>query len=300
MSDFRLKVFHTVALRLSFTRAAEELFITQPAVTKHIHELENEYHLKLFERSGSRITLSEAGKKLFSYSKQVFELYRSMEYDMHAFREVHRGRLCLGASTTLAQYVLPPMLAQFHTTFKEIKTSLLTDNTINIESSLDSNEIDLAIIEGKTRNTAFKYTELTKDEIVLVCAANSPYARKGSIKLNALNQLPLVLREPGSGTLEFVLYELKAAGIKLSELNIEIQMNSPESIKSYLLNAPGCMAFLSIHTVSKEIARNELCIIDVKGLSIEREFNIIQPHGGLSALAELFMKFALKHISSIT
>src|ERR1700756_2152971 len=110
MSDFRLQVFYTVAKRLSFTKAASELFITQPAVTKHIHELENQYRAKLFERNGNRIGLTEAGELLLHHAENIFELYRDIEFDINALSRRKEGLLRLGASTTVTQYIIVPWL----------------------------------------------------------------------------------------------------------------------------------------------------------------------------------------------
>lgn len=294
MFDFRLKVFNTVAKRLNFTKAAEELFISQPAVTKHIHEIEGHYKIQLFERRGSKITLSEAGKILLTYTERIFDIYRDMEFEINSFTQHHDGILRVGASTTVAQYILPPILAAFHNKYKDIKISLTTGNTERIESDLDNGTIDLGIIEGKSKNTAFKYTHFIDDEIVLVASTSHPKAQKKSLTLEELTEIPLLLREPGSGTLEYIAYELKKAGMRLSDLSVEMQMNSPESIKAYLPNSK-CMAFLSVHAILKELRYKDFSIIDVKELDIKRIFQIIHPHGGISGLAELFMKYAITY-----
>lgn len=294
MFDFRLRVFHTVARRLSFTKAAEELFITQPAVTKHIHEIERYYKTQLFERSANRITLTTAGKLLLQYTDRIFDIYRDIEFELNGLQQKHKGKLQIGASTTIAQYVLPALLAAFHHKFREVKVSLFTGNTGQIESALSEKEISLGIIEGKSRNRSFKYTPLTKDEIVLVASASHPAAKKGYIKIQDLTCVPLLLREPGSGTLEVVSHALKQVGIKMSQLQVEMQMNSSESIKGYLLNSD-CMALLSIHSVLKELEDKRLAVIDVKGWSIERFFYLIHPHGEPDGLADLFMNFALHY-----
>lgn len=294
MFDFRLHVFHTVARRLSFTRAAEELFITQPAVTKHIHEIERYYKTQLFERSGNSIVLTAAGKLLLHHTERLFDIHREIEFELNGLQQKHKGKLQIGASTTIAQYVLPPLLAAFHHKFKEVKVSLFTGNTGQIENALMEKEISLGIIEGKSKNRSFKYTQLIKDEIVLVAAASHPAVKKGSIKIQDLPRVLLLLREPGSGTLEVVSHALKQAGIKMSQLQVEMQMDSSESIKGYLLNSD-CMAFLSVHSVLKELEDKRLAVIDVKGLGIERYFYLIHPHGEPDGLADLFMGFALRY-----
>ena len=170
MFDFRLQVFQAVAKRLNFTKAAAELYITQPAVTKHIHELERHFKVKLFDRNGSRIKLTSAGEILLQHTEQLFSLYRNLEFEMNNLSQKLKGKLRLGASTTIAQYVLPPVLAAFHKKFSEIQITLITNNTEQIENALKNNEIDLGIIEGHSKNASIKYSEFIKDEIVLVAS----------------------------------------------------------------------------------------------------------------------------------
>ena len=291
MFDFRLKVFHTVAKRLNFTKAADELCITQPAVSKHIREIENHFQLKLFDRNGTKIKLTEAGEIMLQYTNQIFTLYSNLEFELNTLTERHNGKLRIGASTTIAQYVLPPLLADFHKKFSDIQVTLMINNTEQIEQALQNKDIDFGIIEGQSKNTSFKYTEFIKDEIVLVANSNHPSAKKETIELDELLKTPLLIREPGSGTLEVIAHALKPFDIKISQLNIEMQLGSTESIKSYLLHS-NCMAFLSIHSILKELKNKEVAILDVNGLSIDRIFHFIQSHGEAEALPELFMKFA--------
>src|SRR5258708_2097028 len=292
--DFRLKVFHTVARRLNFTKAAEELFITQPAVTKHIHELELHFKVKLFDRNGTRIKLTVAGQTLLQHTEALFALYSNLEFDMNHLSRQHSGRLRLGGSMTTAPYIIPPILADFHHKYPSVQVTLTTGNTSQIEQALENKEIDLGIVEGHSRNASIRYTEFSKDEIVLVSNPAHPLSKRESIKPEDLKQVPLLLREPGSGTLEVVAHALKPLGIKVSQLKTEMQLNSTEMIKSYLLHAP-CMAFLSIHAVRKELQNKEYRLLAVKGLQIERSFYFARLQGEAQPLPDLFMKFALRH-----
>jgi len=290
MFDFRLQVFQTVAKRLNFTKAAAELFITQPAVTKHIHELEHEFKTKLFDRKGSGIQLTPAGEILLHHTEQIFAAYRNMEFEMSHFSQKPKGKLRLGASTTVAQYVLPPALAAFHKKFTDVKISLLVHNTEGIESALINNEIDLGVIEGHSKNPSIKYAEFIKDEIVLVASDKNMLFKKGLIEPSDLKKIHLLLREPGSGTLEVIAHALKPHGIKISDLKIEMQMAGTESMKSYLLHSD-CMAFVSIHSVLNELKQNQIRIVDIKGLEIERYFYFIRLHGEAQSLPDIFIQF---------
>jgi len=292
MFDFRLQVFYTVAKRLNFTKAAAELFITQPAVTKHIRELESYFKTSLFERSGNKkIILTTAGKTLLQHVEQLFAIYRELEYDMNLLKEQYNGVLHIGASTTVAQYVIPPILASFHQKFNDVEIQLITANTEDIEQSLLNKEIQLGIVEGFARNPQIKYEEFLQDELVLVRGNNNKSFKKDTIKPEELKNYPLLLREPGSGTLDVIAHALAPHHIKLADLKIEMQLGSTEGIKAYLLHS-NSLAILSVHAILKELKNNECRIIDVKGLTIDRPFYFIQPHGQLGSLAELFIRFA--------
>jgi DNA-binding transcriptional LysR family regulator len=287
--DFRLKVFFTVANRLSFTKAAKELFITQPAVSKHIQELEEHYKIKFFDRNGSKISLTNAGDLLLKHTKDIFEVYREIDFDMSALINQQRGLLRLGASTTLSQYIIPPLLARFHQKLQEIKVNLLNGNTEQIEKALLNKEIEIGIVEGQSKNQSIKYIEFLKDELVLVCNSKNPLINKELLSQEDLKSMRFVMREQGSGTLEVIEYALKPFGIPLSQLTIEMQLGSTESIKSYLMNSD-CVAFISIHAIEKELKNNELVLLDIDNLVIERFFYIITLQGKAEALSELFIK----------
>ena len=287
--DFRLKVFYTVAKRLSFTKAATELFITQPAISKHIKELEEHYKIKLFDRNGSKILLTTAGQVLLEHTKSIFEYYRKIDYDMSALINERIGLLRVGASTTISHYLIPPLLALFHQKLKEVKVSLLNGNTEQIESALIKQDIEIGIVEGQSKNKSIKYTEFLKDELVLVCNSSHALTKLDFVTHEDLKRMNFVIREQGSGTLEVIEHALKPFGIKFSNLNIEMQLGSTESIKSYLLNSD-CVAFISIHAIEKELKNKELTILDVQNLSIERYFYIINLQGKQDALSNLFIK----------
>lgn len=292
--DFRLKVFYTVALRLNFTKAATELYITQPAVSKHIQELEETYKTKLFERNGSKIALTSAGKILLKYTKSIFDIYREIDFEMSSFSKERQGLLRLGASTTISQYVISPILAHFHQKQKDIKVNLLNGNTEQIENALINKEIEIGIVEGQSKNQSIKYIPFLKDELVLVCNSKNPFVKQNEISLNDLKSMKFITRERGSGTLEVIEFALKKIGLKFADLQIEMQLGSTESIKSYLLNSD-CFAFMSIHAVNKELKNKELIVLDVENLSIERFFYIITLVGKSDSLSELFIQNVSSH-----
>lgn len=294
MFDFRLKVFLSVANRLNFTKAAEELGITQPAVSKHIQEIERYYKIKLFDRAGSKIRLTAAGIIMVDYAEQIFESYRQLAFKFNTLNERAEGNLRIGASTTIANYVLPAVIAAFKTKYPDVGISLMVENTEKIENALERNQLDCAIVEGSIRNKNLKYSEFLKDEIVLTANANHPLAKLDKIDESQLKAIPLLMRESGSGTLQVIGKALKDAGYKVEELKIEMQLGSTEGIKNYLLNSH-CMAFLSVYSVMKELRDDQLSIIDVQNLSINRYFLFVEQHGNNTDLIKLFADFAYKY-----
>ncbi|MCQ9638436.1 LysR substrate-binding domain-containing protein [Chryseobacterium sp. WG14] len=290
MFDYRLKVFHTVASRLSFTKASEELHISQPAVTKHIKEIENQLSAKLFDRKGTSIELTQSGKILYEYAEKIRGLYRDLEFEISQVNQQHKGKLIIGASTTVAQYILPEILAKFNTYYKDIKIELLTGNTEAISVLLKEEKIDLGIIEGESQSSYFDYKSFKADEIVLAAKTNHSLANK-TLNIKDLYTINMIFREQGSGTLEFIQNRLRDNGVNINELNTVIQLGSSESIKNYLLHSD-CMAFLSISTILNELKNNILTVVDIKSFSIERDFHFILPKGEQSELIKLFLRFA--------
>ncbi|WP_018618304.1 LysR family transcriptional regulator [Spirosoma luteum] len=294
MLDFRLHVFYTVAKRLSFTKAAAELYVTQPAVTKHIQELEHQFGTALFDRRGNQISLTTAGNVFLRHAETIMATYRQLEFDMNALKGEPGGTLRVGASTTVAQYVIPPVLARFHEQSADVSISLLSGNTERIEQWLLNDEIDLGLVEGRTHHSDIRYTPFVKDELVLICRADHPLADRDEITLDELRAIPIVLRERGSGSLEVVEHALRGAGLRLTDLTIEMQLGSTESMKSYL-GSSRCMAFVSVFAVQHELQAGSLKILDVQGLTIQRDFYSIQMQGVSEGLADTFMRFTRQH-----
>lgn len=294
MFNFRLKVFYTVARRLNFTKAGEELLISQPAVTKHIKELESQFNLALFDRKGNKIALSPAGKVLLKHVEQIHGIYRQIEFELNQFNKTLKGTLHVGSSTSITQYILPSLLAQFHSIHKDVKVELLNGNSEQIEQALLNKTIELGVIESKSKRREIHYTPFLKDEIVLVCSSKNDTIKKDEIHPEDLKNIQLLMREPGSGTLEVIADALKQKGIGLSDLKVEMQLGSTEAIKSYLQHSD-CMAFISIHAIYNELENNTLKIIEIKKMPIHRNFYFITPQGPEMGLPALLIQFLVRN-----
>ncbi|MDD3037367.1 LysR family transcriptional regulator [Bacteroides sp.] len=298
MSDFRLKVFQCVAKNLSFTKASQELFISQPAITKHIQELENYYQARLFERQGNKISLTEAGELLLKHSEKILDDYKKLEYEMHLLHNAFIGELRLGASTTIAQYVLPPLLANFISQFPQINLSLYNGNSRGVEVALQEHRIDLGLVEGIFRLPNLKYTLFLQDELVAVVPNNSSLVKSDEITPEDLLNIPLVLRERGSGTLDVFERALLKHNLKLSSLNVLMYLGSTESIKLFLEHTD-CMGIVSIRSIHKELVAGSLRVIEIQKMAMHREFNFVQSQGQEGGLSQVFMRFVAHHSKNL-
>ncbi|SMB96553.1 transcriptional regulator, LysR family [Hymenobacter roseosalivarius DSM 11622] len=298
MPDFRLRVFQAVARHLSFTKAAQELFITQPAVTKHIRELEASYGQRLFERRGNRVSLTTAGTLLLTHANEVEVLHERLQNQLQALHDEAAGRLRLGASTTLAQYVLPPILYGFQAQYPRVELTLLNGNSEQIAEALLRGQIDLGFVEGQVKNRDLHYELLLNDELVAVRRASPTKMPRKRLPLAMALRHPLVLRERGSGTLEVLEYALRAHKIKLTELTVALYLDNTEGIKSYLEAAPECLGFVSRRALAKEVAAGWLEIVPIQELHLSRRFEVVWLQGQpLSAQAQRFLTYTHRHIS---
>ena len=290
MMDFRLKVFRSVALNLSFTRASQELFISQPAISKHIQELEAEFQVSLFNRMGNKISLTKAGQLLLDRCEDIFDDYKRLDYDMNSLRKKYNGELRIGASTTIAQYVLPTYLAKFITNYPDISTSMLNGNSREIEEALQAGKIDIGLVEGVVRQPQLKYTLFLKDELVPIVNTNNKLAKKDEIDIDELQHVPLALRERGSGTLDVIIKELARHNLKLSSMNVMVYLGSTESIKLFLEHSD-CMGIVSVRSVSEDLLAGKFKVIEINDLKMERQFDFVQKRGDNKGLPALFMRF---------
>lgn len=287
---FREEVFLAVAENLSFSKAANDLFISQPAVTKHIKELEKKYKTSLFERKGNKIFLTKAGKLAYSFFKQIHNQYRNFEFELWQLNESFKGFLRIGASSTIAQYLLPQILAAFHKSFPEIELFLFNGNSVQMEQKLLKDEIDLALVENASSHQDLKYRDFLNDEIVVVTGANSVYAKKQVLSTADLKSIPIVLREKGSGTLEVIKEVLVKNKLDPSKLNIFIHLGSTESIKNFLLNFDG-IALISEKAIERELQQKILVKIPVKKINFQRKFRLALRVGQESQCAKLLIDF---------
>lgn len=257
MSDRRLQVFHTVAGVLSFTKAAEILHMTQPAVTHQVRQLEQELNARLFDRSNNKINLTEAGAQVLQYADRIIDLYGQMSESVKALTGDRAGLVTVGASTTIAEYMLPGLLGDFRRNFPDVQIRLRVANTDAIVSLVADNSIDLGIVEGEVDNQLLRVERCQQDELHLVLPLGHPLANEPSVNAVQLTAYPFIHREDGSGTRSVIERYLREQGVDANALNCPFELGSTEAIKGAVQAGMG-ISVVSGVTVARELALGQL------------------------------------------
>lgn len=257
MADRRLQVFHAVAKHRSFTKAAETLFMTQPAVTFQIKQLEEQFNVRLFERGHGQISLTEAGRVVFDYAERILSLSSELDARMKDLTGHVAGVLLVGASMTIADYLLPRVLGEFKTKYPSVVPRLLVANSETVQNQVAEHALDVGFIEGDSLLPSLVTEVCCEDELQVVCAPSHALAKSKSIAPGALAQHAYISREPGSGTREVADRYLQKAGVPPESLQPVMELGSPEALKGLIGTGYG-FAIMSRATVAKETRLGEL------------------------------------------
>ena len=285
LENFRLKVFRTVAEQLNFRKAAEHLFLTQPAVTLQIKALEADLGVRLFDRAAGGISLTRQGSVLLDYANKIAALVSEAERELGA----SEGRVCcdlpLGVSTTIAQYVLPRLLGAFLAEHPNVEFSLHSGNTSQIVQLLLDEKVAVGLIEGPSRDRGVRTESFMEDELVLITPRNFDSGRLSPAEFVAST---LLMREHGSGSRRVVELALEKAGFRLKSFNKVMELDSTEAIKSAVEAGLG-IGFVSRWAISKELDLGVLKAAEVDGIKVTRHFTLItrtgpEPEGPAGAL----------------
>ena len=298
LENFRIRVFRAVAHHLNFSRAAEELLLTQPAVTQQIKALEEEFGVPLFDRGGGRITLTQGGKALLPFADRMKGLSEEALTAVAEAAGQHAGELALGASQTIAQYLLPTMIASFLRIHPKVHVTARSGNSDEMLEALLAREVQIALIEGPEQRKDLHIEPFMEDHLVLVVPAGHEWAGN-EIDLEALRKQPLIVREFGSGSRRVVEHALSQAGLKSKDLTVSMEFDSTEGLLS------GVEAGLGVTFVSCWAARNQLTLGSVKlarirGLKLARQFSFAYPAGPVpSGLVGTFRSLLLSQASEL-
>jgi LysR family transcriptional regulator, transcriptional activator of the cysJI operon len=293
VENFRLKVFRAVADEASFRRAAEFLHLSQPAVSQQIHALEEELGVTLFDRGKGRVRLTDAGAVLLTYARKGARLAEEAQAALENARGEAAGQLRIGASLTITQYVLPRMLGEFLRQHPRIRLAVRSANTEHIVAALAADEIDLGLIEGPVSSRDVFRQRFLQDRMVLIVGRRYPWPEKSPVPLHALTQVPLLMRERGSGSRRVVELALRRVGLRWRDLRIALELDSIVAIVSAVEAGLGA-GFVSEWAIRKEVRLGTVRIVPVDGLDIRRDFTLIRDLGPIPAgAAGAFERFAL-------
>jgi DNA-binding transcriptional LysR family regulator len=273
MADRRLQVFHTVARLLSFTKAAETLHMTQPAVTFQVRQLEEYFNTRLFDRTHNRISLTEAGARVYEYSDKIFELYGEMENAVREMTGEISGSLTIGASTTIAEYMLPALLGDFRAKYPDVSIHLKVSNTDGIVSMVENNTIDLGVVEAPVSNKNLVVDECRRDHLVAIVPPGHPKAELQTIGLDELLDYPFICREEGSGTREVISEYLNRWSKCETCMDVAMELGSPEAVKGAVEAGMG-VSVVSNATIQKELRLGTLVSIELDP-PLERPFSFV-------------------------
>jgi len=291
--DFRhLETFSRVAELKSFSKAANDLFLTQPTVSGHILSLEQSLSLRLFDRTGKGIRLTKAGEVFLKYASKILSFRKDLLNALSEFSQGIRGELSLGASTIPGEYLLPKLMGHFKKDHPHFIISLKIADTKEIVQYVLQDNIELGIIGAKLNHSSLHYEKFEEDKIIVVAPSDHPLIRKRRVTLEELLNEPWIIREEGSGTQIAVEKALRKKGKSLKQFNVAMEMGSTSSVKEGVKAKLG-LAFISRRATEEELNQGLFSRIDVEGIEpISRQIYIVSHRGRtLSPIGMAFHRF---------
>jgi len=289
--DIKLNTFITLAKIKNYTRAAEILNLSQPAVSQHIRFLEDYYNVQLFKKQGRSIELTDEGKVLFKYAEEIEILYRAAEEEMRNKSGIVKT-YNIGASMTIGGYVLPSILAKHKKIYKNITMLLQVYNTEEIVEKLLTRKLDFAIVEGPFDKRKFKFKKFKDDELVLAVSPEHDFARQKHIDIKDVIKGNLILREKGSGTRKIFEDNVVKMGYDLRDIENYMEIGSISAIKSLVESNLG-YTVISKETIKKELGIGTIKVVPIKDMRIVREFNFIYLPDKDEKFIDEFISFCL-------
>ncbi|MEO8718696.1 MAG: LysR substrate-binding domain-containing protein [Burkholderiales bacterium] len=298
MADRRLQVFHAVAKHLSFTKAAEALFMTQPAVTFQIRQLEEHFDTRLFDRAHGRIALTPAGQSALGYAERILALSAELDTRMKEVSGQVAGPLLIGASMTIAEFLLPQVLGEFKSRYPGVVPRLFVANSEAVQARIVERSLDLGFIEGESHLPSLVTDVCCDDELQVVCAPSHPLAKLSAIEPKVLTEHAYVSREPGSGTREVIDSYLQKAGVAPDSLQLVMELGSPEALKGLVATGLG-FTIMSRAAVAKETQLGQLVLVPLSP-RLTRHLAVVYPKERFhSLLVNTFVEFARKRFAAM-
>jgi DNA-binding transcriptional LysR family regulator len=291
--EFRhLETFCRVADLKSFSKAADDLFVTQPTVSGHILSLEQSLFLRLFDRTSREVRLTKSGEVFHDYASKILSLRKDLINALSEFSQGIRGELSLGTSTIPGEYLLPRLIGDFRKEHPSFIISLKIADTKEVIQYVLQDHVEFGIIGAKLNHPSLHYEKYEEDEIIVVAPADHPLTRKKRVNLDELLKEPWIIREEGSGTQMAVEKALRRKGKSLKQFNVVMEMGSTSSVKEGVKAKLG-LAFISGRATEGEILQGSFSRIDVEGFElISRQIYIVSHRRRtLSPMGMEFLRF---------
>jgi DNA-binding transcriptional LysR family regulator len=291
--DFRhLETFCRVADLKSFSKAADDLFLTQPTVSGHILSLEQSLSLRLFDRTSREVRLTKAGEVFLKYASKILSFRKDLLNALSEFSQGIKGELSLGASTIPGEYLLPKLMGDFKREHPHFIISLKIADTKEIVQYVLQDNVEFGIIGAKLNHPSLHYEKYEEDEIIVVAPSDHPLTRKKKVNLEELLKEPWIIREEGSGTQMAIEKALRKKGKSLKQFNVVMEMGSTSSVKEGVKAKLG-LTFISRRATEEELNQGFLSRIDVEGIGlISRQIYIVSHRGRtLSPIGMQFLRF---------
>jgi DNA-binding transcriptional LysR family regulator len=266
-----LKTFVTLAEVKNFTKTAELLLMSQPSVSLHIKNLEKEFQTKLFHRSPKFLKITPSGEILYDRAKQMITIYEQTRQDILEQQNTIKGELKIGASFTIGEYILPPLLLDLQKNYPELELQVTIGNTEEIIQSTRSHHVDIGLIEGQTNEKELTVIPFMQDELFIVSSNKHPLVHKKEVAITDLQNEAWIMRETGSGTREYFNHFIRSNGLKVKSL---LTISSNQGIKETLINGMG-ISILSGSVVERDVNQKNLSIIKIKNQEFKRTLSYV-------------------------
>ena len=290
-----LPTFVRAAERGSFTAAASDLGVTQAAVSQRIAILEKELRVSLFDRRSPKITLTDAGQRLYEYARQILNLHEQARRSLGGFHPTVSGDLSIAASSVPGECFLPALLSAFHAKHPQVQVRATVSDSGSVMTDVQKGKASLGLVGQKVENTGLESRPIGSDSLVLIVPSGHPWATRRSISLDVLAGEPLIIREPGSGSRSTLENSLERVGTSLVGLSVSLELGSNAGIKDAVKRGLG-VAFLSRCCVQRELDAKELRVVPVRGLDLTRQFYLVyHRRRPLSPAASTFLHFLESH-----
>lgn len=287
----QLRLFCRIVERRSFSLAAEDLHITQPAASQQVRSLERELKTTLLDRSSRRVVPTDAGQVLYRYAREILDLHERACTEILDLGELVAGKVVVGASTGPGEHVLPALLTRFRALYPGVRVSLHVDDTHEVIERVVAREFELGAVGAPTHRPDLVVEPLVRDEVVLVCSPSHPWAQRDSVTLDELVAEPQIVQQQGAGIRAVVEDHLRAAGVRPERLTVAAEMGLMESAKQAAI-AGGGVTFLSRWAIGPELEHGTLVVVRVDDLEIRRDFHTVRSRTRvLSRAAEALLAF---------